>query len=99
MDSCVHLSTARMFTLVHVCLQSITSHNGSAVLAMVGDHCVGIAADRRYGINLQTVGTDFTRLFRMGSHTYLGLAGLATDVQTVYVSQSRQCQSSYQLDY
>ncbi len=83
--------------------------NGSAVLAMVGDGCVAIASDRRYGINLQvdalvcqracfdarincssfsfaqTVGMDFNRLFPMGKHLYLGLSGLATDVQTVYV--------------
>ena len=51
---------------------------------MTGRECVAIASDRRYGINLQTVGTDFQRLFRMGERLYLGLSGLATDVQTVY---------------
>ena len=28
---------------------------------------------------------DFPKIFEMGPHLYLGLAGLATDVQTVYV--------------
>ena len=29
------------------------SHNGSAIVAMVGKNCVAIAADRRYGIEGQ----------------------------------------------
>ena len=68
--------------------QSITAYNGSALVAMTGHECVAIAADRRYGIQLQTVGTDFQRIFRMGDRLFLGLAGLATDVQTVYVETS-----------
>jgi len=59
------------------------SYNGSAMIAMAGDGCVGIAADRRLGVQLQTVSTDFTKLFDLGPKLYVGLAGLATDVQTV----------------
>ena len=62
---------------------SIMSYNGSAMIAMAGDGCVGIAADRRLGVQLQTVATDFTKLFDLGPKLYVGLAGLATDVQTV----------------
>ena len=53
------------------------------MIAMAGDGCVGIAADRRLGVQLQTVSTDFTKLFDLGPKLYVGLAGLATDVQTV----------------
>lgn len=62
---------------------SIMSYNGSAMIAMAGDGCVGIAADRRLGVQLQTVSTDFRKLFGLGPRLYVGLAGLATDVQTV----------------
>lgn len=63
--------------------QSIMSYNGGAVMAMRGKDCVAIAADRRYGIQAQMVTTDFQKVFPMGDRLYIGLAGLATDVQTV----------------
>lgn len=59
------------------------SYNGAAVIGMAGKDCVAIAADTRFGIQAQTVGTDFQKVFEMGPHLYLGLPGLATDVQTV----------------
>ncbi|XP_006860044.1 PREDICTED: proteasome subunit beta type-3-like [Chrysochloris asiatica] len=62
---------------------SIMSYNGGAVMAMKGKNCVVIAADRRFGIQAQMVTTDFQKIFPMGDHLYIGLAGLATDVQTV----------------
>uniref|UniRef100_A0A673VL57 Proteasome subunit beta n=1 Tax=Suricata suricatta TaxID=37032 RepID=A0A673VL57_SURSU len=69
---------------------SIMSYNGGAVMAMKGKNCVAIAADRRFGIQAQMVTTDFQKIFPMGDRLYIGLAGLATDVQTV--SQvSRTC--------
>lgn len=55
-------------------------------MAMRGKNCVAIAADRRYGIQAQMVTTDFQKVFPMGDRLYIGLAGLATDVQTVWVS-------------
>lgn len=67
-----------------LCLpQSIMSYNGGAVMAMKGKNCVAIAADRRFGIQAQMVTTDFQKIFPMGDRLYIGLAGLATDVQTV----------------
>uniref|UniRef100_H0WZ77 Proteasome subunit beta n=1 Tax=Otolemur garnettii TaxID=30611 RepID=H0WZ77_OTOGA len=63
--------------------QSIMSYNGGAVMAMKGKNCVAIAADRRFGIQAQMVTTDFQKIFPMGDRLYIGLAGLATDVQTV----------------
>ncbi|XP_030895026.1 proteasome subunit beta type-3 [Leptonychotes weddellii] len=64
---------------------SIMSYNGGAVMAMKGKNCVAIAADRRFGIQAQMVTTDFQKIFPMGDRLYIGLAGLATDVQTVKV--------------
>lgn len=52
-------------------------------MAMRGKDCVAIAADRRFGIQAQMVTTDFQKIFPMGDRLYIGLAGLATDVQTV----------------
>ncbi|KAF4533344.1 hypothetical protein B566_EDAN002741 [Ephemera danica] len=63
---------------------SILTYNGGAVVAMKGDNCVAIAADRRFGIQAQTLAFDFQKVFEMGPHLYLGLPGLATDTQTVY---------------
>lgn len=50
---------------------------------MRGDQCVSIATDRRFGIQAQTVSTNFDKVFEMGPHLYVGLPGLATDIQTV----------------
>ncbi|ESN98240.1 hypothetical protein HELRODRAFT_185850 [Helobdella robusta] len=62
---------------------SIMSYNGAAIIAMRGKDCVAIAADRRFGIQAQTVSMDFEKVFKLGQHLYIGLGGLATDVQTV----------------
>uniref|UniRef100_A0A7S2V7E1 Proteasome subunit beta n=1 Tax=Entomoneis paludosa TaxID=265537 RepID=A0A7S2V7E1_9STRA len=62
---------------------SIMSYNGGAIIAMAGKDCVAIASDRRLGIQLQTVSTDFQKVFRLSPKIYVGLAGLASDVQTL----------------
>jgi len=62
---------------------SIMSYNGGTVVAMAGKDCVAIACDKRFGIQFSTVSMDFPKVFEMGPHLFLGLAGLATDVQTV----------------
>uniref|UniRef100_A0A7N0UW62 Proteasome subunit beta n=2 Tax=Magnoliopsida TaxID=3398 RepID=A0A7N0UW62_KALFE len=63
---------------------SIFEYNGSAVVAMVGKNCFAIASDRRLGVQLQTVATDFQKIHRIHDRLFLGLAGLATDCQTLY---------------
>lgn len=63
---------------------SILEYNGAAMIAMVGKDCVGIAADRRLGIQAQSVSTDFIKVFEMSPRLFVGLAGLATDVQTLH---------------
>ncbi|KAH9305398.1 hypothetical protein KI387_009802, partial [Taxus chinensis] len=46
--------------------------------------CFAIASDRRLGVQLQTIATDFQRIFKIHDKLYLGLSGLATDAQTLY---------------
>lgn len=50
---------------------------------MVGKECVVIAADSRLGIQAQTVSTTFQKIYQMNDKLFVGLPGLATDVQTV----------------
>ena len=62
---------------------SILSYNGGAVVAMKGKNCVALASDLRYGVELRTVTTDFPKVFEITPHLWVGLPGLATDIQTV----------------
>jgi 20S proteasome subunit beta 3 len=61
----------------------IFEYNGSAVMAMVGKNCFAIASDRRLGVQLQTIATDFQRVFKIHDKLYIGLSGLGTDAQTL----------------
>lgn len=62
---------------------SIMQYNGCAIVAMKGKNCVGIASDNRLGAQAQTVSCNFHKIFRMTDKVYVGLAGLATDAQTI----------------
>jgi len=62
---------------------SIMEYNGAAIIAMVGKECVAIAADRRLGMQAQTLSCNFQKVFQMGDKLFIGLPGLATDVQTI----------------
>ena len=50
---------------------------------MVGKNCVAIASDTRFGIQHQTVSTDFSKVFRITDKTFVGFPGLASDTQTM----------------
>merc|ERR1719223_1110454 len=51
---------------------------------MAGKNCVGIAADSRLGVRqLQTVCCGPQKIPQLTAPTFVGLAGLATDVQTM----------------
>ncbi|KAL4084519.1 proteasome subunit beta type-3-like [Myzus persicae] len=63
---------------------SIMDYNGGALIGMKGKDCVAIATDKRFGIQAQTVSLDFTKVFQINPHTYMGFPGLATDIFTVY---------------
>lgn len=52
-------------------------------MAMVGKDCVAIACDLRLGMQSLTVSNNFPKIFNYGPSTFLGLTGLATDVNTV----------------
>jgi len=59
-------------------------YNGSAIVAMAGKNCIAIASDTRYGVRqLQTMSCQRQKTFKMTDHTFVGLSGLATDVQTL----------------
>lgn len=51
---------------------------------MAGNQCVGIASDRRFGANQQTIAMDMERIFKINNRTLVGFSGLGTDVATVY---------------
>jgi 20S proteasome subunit beta 3 len=52
---------------------------------MVGKDCVAIAADRRFGQQAMTLTCDFQKIFPVNDTLMIGLAGLGTDVQTLYL--------------
>lgn len=62
---------------------SISEYNGSAIIAMAGKECVAIGCDLRLGIQLQTLATDYKKIFKIHDQLYLGLGGLGTDAQTL----------------
>eukprot|EP00913_Durusdinium_trenchii_P025787 g24201.t1 len=65
-------------------MSGLMEYNGSAIVAMTGENCVGIAADTRHGIRqLQTVSCNRQKTFQVTDQCFVGLAGLATDVQTL----------------
>lgn len=70
---------------------SILEMNGSGLVCMVGDGCVGIASDKRFGVQQLTVGEDQDRIFKMNDKTLLGLSGLVTDVMTVKQKLEQSC--------
>ncbi|KAK9478983.1 nucleophile aminohydrolase [Lipomyces japonicus] len=59
-----------------------SSINGGTVVAMAGKDCVAIGCDLRLGMQGLTVSYDFPKIFQY-DNTFLGLAGLATDVTTL----------------
>jgi 20S proteasome subunit beta 3 len=50
---------------------------------MVGKNCVAIACDLRLGMQALTVSNDYPKIYGIGDGVYLGLTGLATDVESV----------------
>ena len=50
---------------------------------MRGKNCVAIATDLRLGNQALLVSENFDKVFQVAQRTYVGLAGLGTDVQTL----------------
>lgn len=63
---------------------SILEYSGAAMIGMAGKDCVAIATDSRLGQQFNTVAFDFQKAFKMNDRLFVGLAGLATDVQTLH---------------
>merc|ERR1711916_4831 len=61
---------------------SIFDYNGSGLVAMTGKNCVAIASDNRYGVQAQTVTTNFDKVYKVHDKLLMGLSGLATDILT-----------------
>lgn len=73
----------------------IFEYNGSAIIAMAGKECVAIGSDLRFGVQFQTLATDYKKVYRIHEHLFIGLGGLATDTETMYVQTPLQtCSSS-----
>ncbi|GMH34128.1 hypothetical protein BSKO_01962 [Bryopsis sp. KO-2023] len=62
---------------------SISEYNGAAVIAMAGKDCVAIGSDLRLGRQLSTLSVDFPKVHKIHDQLFIGLAGLATDSQTL----------------
>ncbi|CAB4388814.1 N-terminal nucleophile aminohydrolase [Rhizophagus irregularis] len=62
---------------------SIMEYNGGAIVAMAGKNCVAIGSDKRLGVQLMTVSTEFPKVFPATDKTFIGLPGLATDIRTL----------------
>ncbi|CAD7092857.1 unnamed protein product [Hermetia illucens] len=62
---------------------SILAYNGGCVVAMRGKDCVAIATDHRFGVQGQTIDTNFQKVFQINPQMFLGLVGLQTDILTV----------------
>ena len=54
------------------------------MVAMKGRNCVAIASDKRFGQQAMTVSMDFPKVFSISPKIRVGLAGLNTDVQTLF---------------
>ena len=60
-------------------------YNGSAMVAMKGKNCVAIAADTRLSQQLMTISQNMQKVFKVNDKCLMGLAGLASDVRTLWV--------------
>lgn len=54
-------------------------------VAMAGKNCVAIGCDLRLGVQLSTQATDYKKVYKIHDRLFLGLSGLATDAETLYV--------------
>lgn len=55
----------------------------AAAVAMAGKDCVAIGSDLRFGVQLQTLATDYKKIHKIHDQLFIGLAGLGTDAETL----------------
>lgn len=73
----------REMMLLYVCVSQIFEYNGSAIVAMAGKECVAIGSDLRFGVQYQTLATDYKKVHKIHDRLFVGLFGLGTDTQTL----------------
>lgn len=61
----------------------IFEYNGSAIVAMAGKECVAIGSDLRFGVQYQTLATDYKKVHKIHDKLFIGLSGLGTDAQNL----------------
>lgn len=44
----------------------IFEYNGSAIVAMAGKECFAIGSDLRFGVQFQTLATDYKKVYKVG---------------------------------
>lgn len=59
---------------------SILEYNGAGIIAMKGKNCVGIASDRRFGIQQTTMSCNQQKIFPINDKVMIGYSGLTTDM-------------------
>ncbi|OIR58787.1 MAG: 20S proteasome subunit beta 3, PSMB3 [Amphiamblys sp. WSBS2006] len=65
-------------------MTDVMAYNGGSVVAMCGKRCVAIASDKRLGSEGLTISNNREKIYRASDMTLLGVAGLATDAQTLF---------------
>ena len=61
------------------------------MIAMIGDGCVAIASDMRFGVQQQTIMCELDRIYSIHPKLYVGLSGLVTDMQTLHGKLQYKC--------
>jgi len=51
---------------------------------MAGEQCFAIGSDLRFGVQFQTLATDYRKVYKIHDQLFLGLGGLGTDTQTLF---------------
>lgn len=81
----VYSADATLYKPLLQCITQIFEYNGGAIIAMAGKDCVVVGSDLRLGVQFQTLATDYKKVHRIHDRLVVGLAGLATDAETLYV--------------
>ncbi len=68
------LGDAGDVTRRHTLLQ-IFEYNGSAIVAMAGEQCFAIGSDLRFGVQFQTLATDYKKVYKVRIMAYFFSTG------------------------
>ena len=80
---CLHVLHRRWPGVGRKASIQIFEYNGAAIVAMAGKECIAIGSDLRFGVQFQTLATDYKKVYKIHDKLYIGLAGLGTDAQTM----------------